>query len=173
MSENITKLRELTEKLSIKDKELLESEQMLRTMMENLPGSINIWITDLDLKLKCLSGDSIKSDRACKSGKKTIFDYIDKKKDLTLIKAHEDAIKGVASKFEYEFSGTNYLFSIKPLEDKFGKIVGTIGTQFNISKYISIKNKLNEIISLLKVCEEFNNLTCEESEKIKQLIYSE
>jgi len=172
MTEGILKLRELTEKLTVKDKELLESEQMLRTMIENIPGSVNIWMTDMELNMKCLTG--AKEDyKEFSLKKKTIFDFLDKEKDFVLIQSHEDAIKGISSKFEHNLDGTDYLFSIKPLEDKFGNIVGSIGTQFNISKYVSIKNKLNEIINLLKKCEEFNNLNCEDSEKIKQIIYSE
>lgn len=172
MTDGILKLRELTEKLTLKDKDLLENEQILRTMMENIPGSINIWMTDVELNLKCLSGAN-KDYKDCYIKKKTIFDFLNKEKDLILIEAHKDAIKGISSKFEHNLEGIDYQFSIKPLEDKFGNIVGSIGTQFNISKYVSIKNKLNEIIILLKNCEDFNKLTCEDSEKIKNLIYSE
>jgi hypothetical protein len=172
MTEGILKLRELTDKLTVKDKELLENEQMLRTMIENIQGSVNIWMTDMDLNMKCLAGAN-RNYKECSLQKKTIFDFLEKEKDSILIEAHKDAIKGISSKFEHNFDNTDYLFSIKPLEDKFGQIVGAIGMQFNISKYISIKNKLNELITLLKECEEFNKLNCEDSEKIKQLIYSE
>lgn len=166
------KLKELTEKLTIKDKELLENEQMLRTIVENIPGSINIWATDKNLNLKCIT-NSKKNYTNFFENKKTIFDFLDKEKNSILIEAHKDAIKGISSKFEHNLDGKDYLFSIKPLEDKFGNIVGSIGTQFNISKYVSVKNKLNEIINLLKNCEDFNKLTCEDSEKIKNLIYGE
>ncbi len=172
MTEGILKLRELTEKLTVKDKELLENEQMLRTMIENIPGSVNIWITDMELNMKCLTGEN-EDYKKISFKNKTIFDFLDKEKDFVLIQSHEDAIKGISSKFEHNLGGIDYLFSIKPLEDKFGNVVGAIGTQFNISKYVSIKNKLNEIVKLLKKCEEFNNLNCEDSEKIKQIIYSE
>jgi hypothetical protein len=172
MTEGILKLRELTNKLTVKDKELLENEQMLRTMIENIPGSVNIWMTDLDFNVKCLAGSN-KNFKEQSLEKKIIFDFLDKEKDSVLIEAHHDAIKGISSKFEHNFDNGYYLFSIKPLEDKFGQIVGTIGIQFNISKYISIKNKLCELITLLKKCEEFNKLNCDDSEKIKQLIYSE
>jgi hypothetical protein len=172
MTDSILKLRELTDKLIVKDKELLENEQMLRTMVENIPGSVNIWMTDIDLNMKCIAGTN-KNFKECSLQDKTIFNFLSKEKDLILIEAHKDAIKGISSKFEHNFEDADYLFSIKPLEDKFGKIIGTIGMQFNISKYISIKNKLNEIIDLLKKCEDFDKLKCENSEKIKRLIYSE
>lgn len=173
MSENIDKLKKLAEKLQIKDKELLENEQMLKNILENMPGSINLWVIDENFKIKYMAGSNHKNKEECEIEGKTIFDFLDLEKDELVIESHKDALTGVSSKFEHKFQDNYYLFSIKPLEDKFGKIVGAIGTQFNISKYISMKNKLNEIVDLLKKCESFNKLSCEESGIIKNLLYNE
>jgi hypothetical protein len=109
----------------------------------------------------------------CEVLQKSIFDFLEPEKDSLIIQAHKDAFLGVSSKFEHNFNQKDYIFSIKPLEDKFGKIVGAIGTQFNISKYIGMKNRLNTIVELLKDCKSFNELSCEKSDKIKNLLYNE
>jgi transcriptional regulator with PAS, ATPase and Fis domain len=174
MSENIEKLKMLTEKLQIKDKELLENEQMLKNILENMPGSINLWVTDKDFNIKYVAGSNHReTNNDCEALQKSIFDFLDPEKDNLIIQAHKDAFLGVSSKFEHNFNQKDYIFSIKPLEDKFGKIVGAIGTQFNISKYIGMKNRLNTIVELLKECDSFNKLSCEKSDKIKNLLYNE
>lgn len=175
MSENIEKLKILTEKLQMKDKELLESEQMLKNILENMPGSIKLWVTDKDFNIKYVAGSNHRGETNsnCDVLQKSIFDFLDKEKDILIIQAHKDAFLGVSSKFEHNLNEKDYIFSIKPLEDKFGKIVGAIGTQFNVSKYIGMKNRLNEIVELLKECDSFNKLSCEKSDKIKNLLYNE
>ena len=105
MTDSFLKLKELTENLNVRDKKIFENEQLLRTMVENIPGSVKIWTTDKDLNVRCFTGHS-NAENDCSNNYKTIFDFIEKEKDNILIKAHTDAVNGIASKFEYNLNNT-------------------------------------------------------------------
>ena len=163
-------LKELTQKLTLRDKELWERDRLVKLVFENCPADLVIWAVDTKLTFTLSAGSGLKhlgvEDNS--SVGIDLYQYFETKDKKHLpIKMHLEALKGKTVNYDYEFKERVWHTHIVPLIDSKGKITGATGCAFDITAYIEQDKKIKKLEKIL-AC----NKSCHETkvEAIKKIV---
>jgi PAS domain S-box-containing protein len=111
------------------------SEEQLRLITNQVPAIL--WTTDTELKFTSSTGAGLdalglKTDQVVGM---SLFEYLqtDDQENL-VIKAYCQAIKGNIANYEFEWEGRVFECHVRPLQNKEGSIIGTIGFALDITE---------------------------------------
>jgi diguanylate cyclase (GGDEF)-like protein/PAS domain S-box-containing protein len=110
------------------------ASEQLRSLIEQMPAIL--WTTDQHLRIPSNWGKGFSSSRV-KAGDlvgRTLYDYL-KCQDLKAapIAQHADALRGVASYFEYRHGSRHFAVQLSPLRSTAGEITGCVGAGIDIT----------------------------------------
>lgn len=110
------------------------ASDQLRALVEQMPAIL--WTTDQHLRITSNWGKGFSSSRV-KAGDlvgRTLYDYL-KCQDLKAapIAQHADALRGVASYFEYRHGSRHFAVQLSPLRSASGEITGCVGAGIDIT----------------------------------------
>ncbi|MGA2482514.1 MAG: diguanylate cyclase [Candidatus Acidiferrales bacterium] len=113
---------------------LRDKEDQLQSVVEQMP--IVLWTTDRGLRLTANWGAG--SAAGLRSGAavgQTIRQFFHcRGSEEAPIVHHQEALQGLSSRFEYEYFGRVFDFSLGPLRGAGGKIVGCIGVGLDVTE---------------------------------------
>ena len=121
-------LSELVDKLG-------HTNARLRLMLEQIPAIV--WTTDSNLTINSSLGSGLRSLglQPNQLNGTELSDYLKSREPGFLpLAAHQSALAGQPSHYEFEWQGTAYDCHVEPLRDTDGKIVGTLGLARDITK---------------------------------------
>jgi PAS domain S-box-containing protein len=136
--------RDITERKKAEEA-LQASEERLRMTTSQVPAIL--WTTDTELKFTSSTGAGLdalglKTDQVVGM---TLLEYLqtDDPENL-VIKAYRQALKGNIANYEFEWEGRFFDCHVKPLKNKDGSIIGTIGFALDITKRKKAEMALQE-----------------------------
>jgi len=141
-------LKELTAKLTMRDRELWERDRLVKLVFENCPAALVIWAVDTKLVFTLSAGAGLKhlGVEANTSVGMSLYEYFDTKdKKHVPIKMHLEALKGKSVNYDYEFADRTWHTHVAPLIDEKGKITGVTGCAFDITSYITQSAKIKKL----------------------------
>jgi diguanylate cyclase (GGDEF)-like protein/PAS domain S-box-containing protein len=110
------------------------AKEQLRSLVEQMPAIL--WTTDQNLRITSNWGKGLGSSKV-KAGDlvgRTLYEYL-KCQDLKAapIVQHADALRGVASYFEYRHGSRHFAVQLSPLRAASGEITGCVGAGIDIT----------------------------------------
>jgi PAS domain S-box-containing protein len=125
----------------------IERDPYVRTIFRQLPGAL--WTTDRNLRLMYVAGRLANQAEPVATPGMTLFDVLGTDDPTHPIVAyHRAALFGDPQSFEHQFRGRWYELSIEQLTSE-GRIVGCIGTAFDITEHRAIRERLTRSEKLL------------------------
>jgi len=163
-------LKELVDKLSLRDKKLWERNRLVKLVFDNCPTDLIIYAVDKDLIFTLSAGTGLKSLGLTEGDVLglSFYDYFQTKdKNYPPIKYHLLALKGESYTYDFEWEGKIWHTHCAPMFDDDGTVIGVTGCGFDITCYIEQEKKIKELERIL-LCKS----TCLEDkvEKIKELV---
>lgn len=141
-------LTDLTERKRIEE-ELAENETRLRLMLEQVPAIV--WTTDRALRTISSLGKGLAQVNLLPNQLVGTNLYELLKKDRPALEAHERALDGTLSSYEYPWLEHTFQTHIEPLRDSKGQIIGTVGIALDISERKRAEEKLQEMNEKLEL----------------------
>jgi PAS domain S-box-containing protein len=127
------------------DEALQASEERLRLTTTQVPAVL--WTTDTELKFTSSTGAGLKV-LGLKTNQvvgMTMSEYIQSDDpENVVVKAHRQALKGKITNYEFEWEGRVFDSHVKPLQNKEGSTIGTIGFALDVTERKKDEKALTE-----------------------------
>jgi two-component system, cell cycle sensor histidine kinase and response regulator CckA len=125
-------------------------EGTLLRLLESFPGIV--WVTDTELRWELLTGADLAS-LGVPAGDvigRNVADFLgDDEGARTVIAAHECALAGDASEYEWEYRETLRRGRVEPIHDAAGAVVGVAGISFDVTSQHATDRALAELAAIV------------------------
>jgi diguanylate cyclase (GGDEF)-like protein len=111
-------------------------------VLRQLP--VSVWTTDRDLRYTFVTGQPLPGVTP-QPGRPIYESYDSRARPVAALRAHESALDGESGVFEHVLDGHVYRCLVWPLEDRRGRIDGTIGVGIDIAEHKNDQLRLEQL----------------------------
>ncbi len=129
------------------EEDLRQEQSSLRLLLDQIPSAV-VWRTDDKLRYTWISGPPLDKMRLTPRHVvgKTAAEYFETDDpEYQPVKAHRQALAGTPSGYERQVGDIVISVHLEPLRDGQGKIIGVIGTGFDITERRRIEQELRDL----------------------------
>jgi len=145
LDRSITAQKTENDRLRQAERELIESENRLRAMLEQIPAVV--WTTDESLHFTSSSGAGLTS-LGLEPGQVVgmSLDQYFGSDDMSFpaLEAHRQALQGQLVAFEQDWGGQSYHVMVEPLKGTANNITGTLGVALDITELVASERALRQ-----------------------------
>ncbi len=147
MSENLEKLRVLTEQLTVRDNQRLQELSLYQSFFESIPVRTFVWSVDSNLKIRAKNKKSLK-DKCSKVLPNGSLDDAFSCSDMNRVNLsmHQEALDGNKKTYLSYENGITFLTTLLPIDENGETVV--YGCSWDVTNLVKISDAVDSLATL-------------------------